>query len=66
VAKKVREVIFIIESHGWVLVRHSGSHRQYRHAGSAAVVTVAGKPSSTMTVGQLANIRRLTGIKELR
>jgi predicted RNA binding protein YcfA (HicA-like mRNA interferase family) len=65
-AKKVHEVIFILESHGWVFIRQTGSHRQYRRSGSVAVITVAGKRSSTMTVGQLANIRRLTGIKELR
>jgi predicted RNA binding protein YcfA (HicA-like mRNA interferase family) len=67
VAKKVYEVVAIIELHGWELTRTRGSHRQFRHPRSyAAVITISGKRSSTMTVGQLASIRRLSGIKELR
>jgi predicted RNA binding protein YcfA (HicA-like mRNA interferase family) len=65
-AKKVREVIAILEARGWAQVRQRGSHRQFRHPNSEVVVTVAGKRSSTMQVGQLADIRRKSGIKELR
>jgi predicted RNA binding protein YcfA (HicA-like mRNA interferase family) len=66
VAKKVHEVIAALEKHGWKQMRQRGSHRQFRHPSSNAVITVVGKPSSMMTVGQLASIRRLSGIKELR
>ena len=65
-AKKVHEVIAIIELHGWELTRMRGSHRQFRHPRSYAVITITGKRSGTMTVGQMASIRRLSGIKELR
>lgn len=65
-AKKAHEVIAIIEFHGWRLTRIRGSHKQFRHAHNPAVITLVGKRSSTITVGQLASIRRLTGIKELR
>jgi predicted RNA binding protein YcfA (HicA-like mRNA interferase family) len=65
-AKKVREAIAILESHGWTQTRQRGSHRQFRHPESKSVVTVAGKRSDTMRVGTLAKIRRETGIEELR
>jgi predicted RNA binding protein YcfA (HicA-like mRNA interferase family) len=66
VAKKVHEVIAILEAHGWRQVRERGSHRQFRHADSQLVLTVTGKQSATMPVGQLASIRRNSTIEELR
>jgi predicted RNA binding protein YcfA (HicA-like mRNA interferase family) len=66
VAKKVCEVIAILEAHGWTQVRQRGSHRQYKHSDSEYVVTIAGKSSATIPIGQLNSIRRNTGIKELR
>ncbi len=66
VAKKVREVIVILEAHGWRQVRVRGSHRHFRHPSSTSVITVAGKRSDTITIGQLAHARRESGIKELR
>jgi predicted RNA binding protein YcfA (HicA-like mRNA interferase family) len=65
-AKKVREVISILEAHGWHQVRERGSHRHFRHPDLAPVVTVAGKRSDTIRPGTLANIRRKSGIEELR
>jgi predicted RNA binding protein YcfA (HicA-like mRNA interferase family) len=66
VAKKVHQVISILEAHGWRKVRQHGSHRQFRHPNSSFVATVAGKRGDTMTVGQLTDIRRKSGLKELR
>jgi predicted RNA binding protein YcfA (HicA-like mRNA interferase family) len=65
-AKKVREVIAILEAHDWTQVRQRGSHRQFSHIHNTRLVTVAGKRSDTISVGQLADIRRKSGIKELR
>jgi predicted RNA binding protein YcfA (HicA-like mRNA interferase family) len=65
-AKKVHEAIAILEAHGWRQAPQRGSHRQFRHPLHPTVVTVTGKPSGTMTVGQLASIRRKSGIEELR
>jgi predicted RNA binding protein YcfA (HicA-like mRNA interferase family) len=62
-AKKVREVIAILEANGWKQVRQRGSHRQFKHHEFAPTVTVAGKPSDTMPVGQLTSIRRNSEIK---
>lgn len=66
VAKKVREVIVVLERNGWVLVRQRGSHRQFRHPEVPFVVTVAGKPNATVPPGILGNIRRTSGLEELR
>jgi predicted RNA binding protein YcfA (HicA-like mRNA interferase family) len=65
VAKKVREVIEILEANGWRQVRERGSHRHFKHPDLPPVVTVAGKRSDTMRPGTLANIRRKSGIEEL-
>lgn len=65
-AKKVREVISILEAHGWTRVRQRGSHRQFKHPELAPTITVAGKQSDTIPVGQLASIRRNSEIEELR
>jgi predicted RNA binding protein YcfA (HicA-like mRNA interferase family) len=66
VPKKVHEVVSILEAHGWQQMRERGSHRQFRHRDSPMVVTVAGKRGDTMPVGQLASIRRKSGIESLR
>ena len=65
-AKKVKEVIAIIEADGWRFTRMRGSHRIYKHATNPAVVAVAGKRSDTVAPGTLAQIRRDTGLEELR
>jgi predicted RNA binding protein YcfA (HicA-like mRNA interferase family) len=65
-AKKVREVIAILEAHGWRQTQQRGSHRQFKHHESELVVTVHGKRSDTIKTGTLANIRRNSGIEELR
>ena len=39
-AKKVREVIKMLENDGWYLDRQSGSHKQYKHLTKLGTVTV--------------------------
>ena len=65
-AKKIREAIAILEAHGWRQTRQRGSHRQFHHPDREQVVTVAGNRNATISVGQMADIRRKSGIKELR
>ena len=60
---KVRAVIKLIEADGWRLVRQTGSHRQFRHPTKPGTVTVAGKPSTDVPPGTLANILRQAGLK---
>lgn len=65
-AKKVGEAIELLEAYGRVQVRQRGSHRHFKHLEHVRMVTVAGKRDDTISVGQLADIRRKSGIKELR
>ena len=39
---KVREVIRLLEQHGWVEMRSRGSHRHFKHPDEAFVITVPG------------------------
>jgi predicted RNA binding protein YcfA (HicA-like mRNA interferase family) len=66
VAKKVREVIAALEEVGWVQVRQTGGHRQFKHAESLWTITVAGKRSDTVPVGTLSKIRNQSGLDYLR
>jgi predicted RNA binding protein YcfA (HicA-like mRNA interferase family) len=61
---KVREVIRLIESHGWALVRQRGSHRQFKHATRPGTVTVAGKDSQDLPRDTLNSVLRQAGIRD--
>ena len=61
---KVREVIKLLQSDGWVLVGTRGSHRQFKHPTKPGKVTVAGKPSVDMPPGTLNNVLKQAGLKE--
>lgn len=45
---KVKEIIFLIETDGWHLIRQKGSHRQYRHLSKRGTVTIPGKLSDDL------------------
>jgi predicted RNA binding protein YcfA (HicA-like mRNA interferase family) len=53
---KVREIIKVIESDGWYLVRTKGDHRQFHHSSKPGTVTVAGKFSTDVPPGTLKSI----------
>jgi predicted RNA binding protein YcfA (HicA-like mRNA interferase family) len=59
---KVRDVIRLIESDGWRMVRQKGSHRQFHHPTKPGTVTVAGHLSDDMPIGTLKNIMKQAGI----
>ena len=63
---KVKELISLLESEGWIQIRMKGSHRQYRHPKSPKVVTVAGKPSADIPPGTLSSILRQAGLDKRR
>jgi predicted RNA binding protein YcfA (HicA-like mRNA interferase family)/predicted RNase H-like HicB family nuclease len=46
---KISEVLRLLEEDGWTLARTS--HRHFRHPTKPGLVTVAGKPSSTLKPG---------------
>ncbi len=60
---KVREVIRLLESDGWVLVSQEGSHRQFKHSTKSGRVTVSGNLGDEMPKGTLASVRRQAGLK---
>lgn len=59
----VREIIRVIEDDGWFLVATRGSHRQYKHHTKRGRVTVAGKPTDTLSPGTLGSILKHAGLK---
>jgi len=61
---KVKDLMALLESDGWSLVRTKGSHRQYHHPKKLGTVTVAGKPNVDVPPGTLANALRQAGIKK--
>ncbi len=59
---KVREVIRMIQSAGWVLVRTTGSHRQFHHPTKPGTVTISGNLGEDMPKGTLASVLRQAGL----
>jgi predicted RNA binding protein YcfA (HicA-like mRNA interferase family) len=62
---KVREVVRLLESNQWRLVRQKGSHRAFRHPFKPMVVTVPGNWNDDLPVGTLKSILRKAEIGEL-
>lgn len=61
---KVRELLKMIETDGWYLVRTRGDHRQFHHPTKPGTVTVAGKPDVDIPPGTLNSILKQAGLKE--
>lgn len=58
----VREVIRLLEEHGWRQVIQRGSHRQCKHPSKPGRVTVAGKLNKDVPPGTLRNMLRQAGL----
>jgi predicted RNA binding protein YcfA (HicA-like mRNA interferase family) len=63
-AKKVSEIIKLLEKDGWQFARQKGSHRQFKHPHKSGTVTVAGKKSDTLSIGTRNSIARQAGLAE--
>jgi predicted RNA binding protein YcfA (HicA-like mRNA interferase family) len=61
---KVREVIKLLETDGWCLVRTRGSHRQFKHPSKLGLVTVAGNLGIDVPIGTLRNIWKQAQLEE--
>ena len=61
---KVRDLISLLESDGWALVRTKGSHRQFQHPTKPGTVTVAGKPGVDVPPGTLSSLLKQAGLKK--
>jgi len=60
---KVWQIIGLIETDGWQLMRTQGSHRQYEHPRKPGYVTVPGKRSDDLHPKTTASILRQAGLK---
>jgi len=60
---KVREVIRLLERHGWVEMRSKGSHRHFKHPNQACVITVPGQAGKELAPGTLTAILKKAGLK---
>jgi predicted RNA binding protein YcfA (HicA-like mRNA interferase family) len=60
---KVRDAIKVIEADGWFLARTRGSHRHFKHAQKAGIVTIAGHPGVDIPRGTLNSILKQAGLK---
>lgn len=59
---KVRDVIKMIETDGWMLVATRGSHRRYKHHSKPGRVTIPGKPSRDLPPGLESSILKQAGL----
>ena len=60
---KVSEVIKLLESNGWQLVRFKGSHRQFQHPAQKGTVTVAGHLNEELHKATWNSIQKQAGLK---
>ena len=60
---KVREVIQLLERHGWKEMRSKGSHRQFKHPNQLYVITVPGNAGKELAAGTLNAILKKAGLK---
>jgi predicted RNA binding protein YcfA (HicA-like mRNA interferase family) len=61
---KVRDLIWLIEADGWVLVRTRGSHRQFQHSSKPGTVTIAGQAGTDVPAGTLNSVLKQAGLKK--
>lgn len=60
---KVRQVIQLLEKHGWKEMRSKGSHRQFKHPEQPHVITVPGNEGKELAPGTLNAIPKKAGLK---
>ncbi|HSO75256.1 MAG TPA: type II toxin-antitoxin system HicA family toxin [Blastocatellia bacterium] len=56
-----KQVIKRLKSEGWYEVRHSGSHKQFKHDDKAALITVPVHGAKDLPKGTLASIHKQAG-----
>ena len=61
---KVRQVIDLLHTDGWILDRIRGDHRQYKHKTKPGTVTVRGKMSVDLNQFLLNSIWKQAGWKD--
>ncbi len=61
---KVRDVVRMLQSDGWSLVRTRGSHHHFRNPDKPGTVTVPGNPNAELHPKTLASIFRQAGLRK--
>jgi len=60
---KVREVIRMLEKHGWVEMRSRGGHRHFKHPDQPMVITVPCSQGKELAPGTLNAILKKAALK---
>ena len=60
---KVREVVQLLQRHGWKEMRSKGSHRHFKHPDRRFVITVPGNDGKELATGTLNAILKKAGLK---
>ncbi len=60
---KIRKLIKLIESDGWVKNRQRGDHRQYKHPEKQGLVTISGHLDDEVRPGTLNSILKQAQIE---
>jgi predicted RNA binding protein YcfA (HicA-like mRNA interferase family) len=60
---RVREVIQLLQKHGWQEMRSKGSHRHFKHPEQRFVITVPGNEGKEVAIGTLNAILKKAGLK---
>jgi predicted RNA binding protein YcfA (HicA-like mRNA interferase family) len=59
---KVREVVALLRSSGWVQVAQVGSHRQFKNPSRPGRVTLSGNDGDEIPLGTLRSVYRQAGL----
>jgi predicted RNA binding protein YcfA (HicA-like mRNA interferase family) len=60
-----KELIKILERHGWKLLRVSGSHHIYGKSGSIVRLSVPVHGNSPLKIGLLRHLLQMAGLEEM-
>ena len=60
--KKVKDVVALLETHGWVCVRMRGDHRVFVKQGARRPIVVPGNMNADLAAGTLKSILRESGL----
>ena len=63
---KIRDILRMLTSDGWMLSRTRGSHRQFKHPIKPGLVTVAGSSNDDLAPATLNSILKQAGLKGQR
>lgn len=61
---KIRELLKIIRSDGWYMVRQEGSHMQFHHLKKRETVTLSGHPNDDIHPKTLKSILKQAGMSD--